>query len=628
MGWNLDDKADTSQTQPVLAHNARRAIFPSPKPDGFYTGNIDNSLTYLDGDHLREDYYAWKWGDALFIVLDPYWYTMTFPQENSTYPFGGEENQSGETPKGTRWDWTLGIDQYLWLKDTLADSTATYKFVFVHNVTGGIIPYGRGGTEIAGYFEWGGNNWDDTWGWDTERPAAEGWEVPIHQLFDQYNVTIFFHGHDHFYAKQTLDDIVYQAVPMPAASDGNWGFANEQTSGSYVSQYPPTSRMVYYGDAEKYPSAGHLRVTVSPTEGVTVEYVDMSDGSITTSYTIPASGLVSYDLATAVAPAGSGTIDPPAGAHSYSTGSLVNVAATPAGGYVFDHWSGDCTGSGVCQVTMDDDRSVTANFVVAPPGAITYLGTIGSATSKTSGNNLAIATSAAAAAGDDIIIAYATDPNSNVPPITITDSAGNSYHEIGPAINSGQLRTYLFAAYDVNALPVGSTITIAASAAVTARAAVVSVFRGLADESPLDKTSTGTGNSAAPSAGPTSTTAEADELLIGAIGTEGPDGDTAGTWGNSFTAGPRLGTTGGTADTNITISLGLSDRLGYGCLHSRKERHHLPRLGGDDRHVQGRARSERPTDHDCGYAVERFQHCARDAIGGTELHGIRQQPDR
>ena len=168
MGWNLDDEADPAQTQPILAVNARRAIFPNPKPDGFYTGNTDTSLTYIDDDHLREDYYAWTWGDALFIVLDPYWYTMKFPQENSTYPFGGEENQSGENAtKGTRWDWTLGIDQYLWLKNTLATSTATYKFVFIHNVTGGIIPYGRGGTEIAGYFEWGGKNWDDTWGWDT-----------------------------------------------------------------------------------------------------------------------------------------------------------------------------------------------------------------------------------------------------------------------------------------------------------------------------------------------------------------------------------------------------------------------------------------------------------------------------
>ena len=118
----------------------------------------------------------------------------------------------------------MGIEQHLWLKEVLETSTAKYKFVFLHNLTGGIIPYGRGGTEVAGYFEWGGMNWDNTWGWDTERPAAEGWTVPTHELLDQYDVTILFHGHDHFYAQQELDDVVYQEVPMPAATDEYTGF--------------------------------------------------------------------------------------------------------------------------------------------------------------------------------------------------------------------------------------------------------------------------------------------------------------------------------------------------------------------------------------------------------------------
>jgi hypothetical protein len=369
MGWNLDDKADPAQTQPIMAVNARRAIFPNPKPDSFYSGNTDTSLTYIDDDHLREDYYAWAWGDALFIALDPYWYTMKFPQENSTYPFGGEENQSGESAtKGTRWDWSLGIQQYLWLKNTLASSTSTYKFVFIHNVTGGIIPYGRGGTEIAGYFEWGGKNWDDTWGWDTKRPASEGWTLPIHQLMDQYDVTIFFHGHDHFYAKQELDGIVYQEIPMPAAVDGFAGFMNEQT-GTYASQYPDPADILYYDGATKYVDSGHLRVTVSPT-GVTVDYVDMVDGSVTATYTIPAPGHSLYDLTTAVAPPGSGTINPAAGEHTYSEGAVVNVTASPASGYAFDHWSGACTGSGTCSVTMDDDKTVTANFTAIPTGVL------------------------------------------------------------------------------------------------------------------------------------------------------------------------------------------------------------------------------------------------------------------
>lgn len=288
MGWNLDDNADMAQTQPVLASNARQMIFPAPKPDEFYSGNLDASLTHLNGDHLRADYFEWTWGDAQFIVLDPYWYTMTWPQEDSTYPFGGEENAANE-PRGTRWDWSLGIQQHLWLKNVLETSTSSYKFVFIHNITGGIIPYGRGGTEVAGYFEWGGMNWDGTWGWDSERPAAEGWTLPTHELFDQYNVSVFFHGHDHFFAKQELDGVIYQEVPMPGANDNYVGFMNEQTSAQYASQYPDPEDILYYDGAEKHPDSGHIRVTVSPTQ-VLVQYVDMNDGSITTSYIVYPAG--------------------------------------------------------------------------------------------------------------------------------------------------------------------------------------------------------------------------------------------------------------------------------------------------------------------------------------------------
>jgi hypothetical protein len=68
-----------------------------------------------------------------------------------------------------------------------------------------------------------------------------------------------------------------------------------------------------------------------------------------------------YDLTVAVD--GSGTTVPAAGVHTYSSGTAVNVTATAGVGYAFDHWSGACSGSGLCSVTMDGDKSVTAHFV-------------------------------------------------------------------------------------------------------------------------------------------------------------------------------------------------------------------------------------------------------------------------
>jgi uncharacterized repeat protein (TIGR02543 family) len=73
---------------------------------------------------------------------------------------------------------------------------------------------------------------------------------------------------------------------------------------------------------------------------------------------------ITYDLTVAVDPAGGGTTNPAVGVHAYAEGTVVNVTATPAAGYQFDHWSGACTGTGACAVTMDADKSVTAHFIM------------------------------------------------------------------------------------------------------------------------------------------------------------------------------------------------------------------------------------------------------------------------
>ena len=71
-----------------------------------------------------------------------------------------------------------------------------------------------------------------------------------------------------------------------------------------------------------------------------------------------------YDLTMAVYPAEGGTTDPVVGVHNYPENEVVTITATPATGNVFDHWSGACTGSGTCQVTMDAAKTVTATFTM------------------------------------------------------------------------------------------------------------------------------------------------------------------------------------------------------------------------------------------------------------------------
>ena len=49
---------------------------------------------------------------------------------------------------------------------------------------------------------------------------------------------------------------------------------------------------------------------------------------------------------------------------SFDTGTVVTLVPSPATGSAFTGWSGACTGSGACVVTMDAARSVTATFAL------------------------------------------------------------------------------------------------------------------------------------------------------------------------------------------------------------------------------------------------------------------------
>ena len=50
-------------------------------------------------------------------------------------------------------------------------------------------------------------------------------------------------------------------------------------------------------------------------------------------------------------------------AASFVQGALVELFPAAASGWRFSHWSGACSGSGACNVTMDGDRQVTSTFI-------------------------------------------------------------------------------------------------------------------------------------------------------------------------------------------------------------------------------------------------------------------------
>ncbi|MBI78987.1 MAG: hypothetical protein CMQ51_01010 [Gammaproteobacteria bacterium] len=262
----------------IFAGNARNRYFPVPTPNTFYSGNEKP----IEGIGLLGDYFSFRWGDALFISIDPYWHStrvteriggmgisrVTRPEvlrgTNPGANTGGMDSGTAmgvgtkawaeiegdwirlTQSSGNLWDATIGDRQYQFLKKTLEESDAKYKFIFMHHVLG----TGRGGVERATKYEWGGYNDKDEWEFDQERPS---WGLPIHQLLVKNNVSIVFQAHDHLFAKQELDGIIYQSVPNPA--DPGYQEINFQA----------------YKTGDLLPNSGYLNVEVSP-ENVKVTY--------------------------------------------------------------------------------------------------------------------------------------------------------------------------------------------------------------------------------------------------------------------------------------------------------------------------------------------------------------------
>ncbi len=167
------------------ARAARKAHFPNPGPD-----------TYPQGGGRDEDYYAFTWGEALFVVLNVTGYTGTPHTLNS--------------PLGKRDDWTLGARQLSWLHDQLAGSQARWKLLFIHHPAGG-----NAGDEVNSRYGRGGG-----------RAAATGEQATIHGWMRRFGAQALFYGHDHVFTDVVADGIHYVCVGSAGAP---WKFGTAET---------------------------------------------------------------------------------------------------------------------------------------------------------------------------------------------------------------------------------------------------------------------------------------------------------------------------------------------------------------------------------------------------------------
>jgi len=151
-------------------------------------------------------------------------------------------------------------------------------------------------------------------------------------------VTIFFQGHDHLFAKEELDGIVYQTVPHPSFPTGTMPNAE-----------------YYSGDV--LPASGYLRVSVSGS-AVKVDYVrtylpgEGTNREVAYTYTIPSTAAPNPEIQVL-----EGSTDLPDG-----TGK-VNFGSTDAGTAVVKTFTVKNLGDG--NLTLASSISVPAGFTVS-----------------------------------------------------------------------------------------------------------------------------------------------------------------------------------------------------------------------------------------------------------------------
>ncbi len=182
-------------------------------------------------------------------------------------------------------------------------------------------------------------------------------------------------------------DIACQADPRQGRAPLQVKFGAQASGGNGVFDYVWT-----FGDGDGSTQINPSHTYASP--GVYEARVVATSGSLALPCSRTITVLASaFQLRANVAGSGTGTISgdgiacPGDCSEQYEPGASVTLTAAATGGSTFAGWSGDCSGTGPCQVTMSADRTVTATFNPPPtlfPLNVTLAGT-GSGTVSGSG---------------------------------------------------------------------------------------------------------------------------------------------------------------------------------------------------------------------------------------------------
>jgi hypothetical protein len=304
--------------------------------------------------------------------------TVDFRFLSEEYPefVGGSVNDAFVAELDTS-DWTTDA--------TTAEVTAPHNFAFDQN--GNPITVNAAGAATMTAGDAIGTTYDGA----TPLLAAS---TPVtsgaHSLF----LSIFDQGDDIYDSAVFLDNVRFSNRPtgtcVTGATSGEVLAVNKNGTGSGSVTSSPAG--IDCGLTCTTSFAKNTVVTLTPTASAGSTFTGWSGdcsgtGACTVTMDQAHSVTATFDLIPVVPPpsytltvgkngTGSGTVTSSPGAIScgatcsqtYTQGTVVTLTPTPTAGSTFAGWSGDCTGTGACTVTMSQARSVTATFnLLVPP---------------------------------------------------------------------------------------------------------------------------------------------------------------------------------------------------------------------------------------------------------------------
>jgi len=263
-GRNVDDGVNTKlapdEYHQRWATEARLLTIPNPTGSTYPEGGEGAPGARSEADWVGaegpwcagprdnlQNFYAFTWSDALFVVVDPFRCTAV-----------------GETRLPSRPEqWTLGPTQLGWLERTLRESDARWKFLFSHHLVGGgeISGDGYAVTHDGGSRAYGRGSAADA--------VREGTEqARIHAMMVAHGAQFFVYGHDHCFCHSVRDSVNYLCCGRPT-------FLNDWID--------KDGMRASYGDVEQqgrnkpwvralYNALGYTRFSVTPDQ-VTIEWV-------------------------------------------------------------------------------------------------------------------------------------------------------------------------------------------------------------------------------------------------------------------------------------------------------------------------------------------------------------------